>query len=211
MPLLAILRGHSIREHIVGLTSRREPGTYHDYISSDTVVLAWVLEAATGERLASLLERDIWRPAGMESHAAVNVDPTGAPFASFGINATSRDYARFGMLYLNDGRLNGRQIVPAEWVRRSVTAEAPHLEPGWENPLSCCPSGYGYHWWIPPEPDDDFAAMGIFGRMIYVHRPSDTVIVRTGAGYRNAARDIRATRALFRRIVAELGDADAAG
>ncbi len=64
MPLLSILRGSSIRDHIVELTRRREPGTYHDYVSSDTVVLAWVLQAATGERLATLLERDIWRPGG---------------------------------------------------------------------------------------------------------------------------------------------------
>lgn len=204
MPILALLRGRSIRDYIVELPSRREPGVYHDYISSDTVVLSWVLEEATGERYARLLERDLWQPAGMASDATVNVDPTGAPFASFGINATARDYARFGLLYLNDGRMNGRQAVPAEWVRRSVVPESRHQQPGWDNPYSCCPSGYGYHWWIPPEPDSDFAAMGIFGQMIYVHRPSRTVIVKTGAGYSNAAHDLRATRALFRGIVNEL-------
>ena len=211
MPVLALLRGGSIRDYIVDLESRREPGTYHDYISSDTVVLSWVLEEATEERYARLLERDLWQPAGMESDATVNVDSTGTPFASFGINATARDYARFGLLYLNDGRMDGRQVVPGDWVRRSVVPEAPHLQPGWDNPLSCCPSGYGYHWWIPPQPDNDFAAMGIFGQMIYVHRPSRTVIVKTGAGYRNAAHDIRATRALFRRIVVELTGDEAGG
>ncbi len=99
-----------------------------------------------------------------------------------GLNAALRDYARFGLLYLNEGRnYKGEQLVPAKWVRASVTPDAPHLMPGKNNPGSDWPMGYGYQWWIPENPEGDFSAIGIYGQFIYVHPTYNVVIAKSSA------------------------------
>ncbi len=99
-----------------------------------------------------------------------------------GLNAALRDYARFGLLYLNEGRnYKGEQLVPAKWVRASVTPGAPHLMPGKNNPGSDWPMGYGYQWWIPENPEGDFSAIGIYGQFIYVHPTYNVVIAKSSA------------------------------
>ena len=91
-----------------------------------------------------------------------------------------RDYARFGRLYLENGARQGVQIVPADWVATSTTPSAPHLEPG-DNPASFWTFGYGYHWWVPEDPQGDYLAIGIWGQYIYVDAVRDVVIVKTSA------------------------------
>ena len=83
----------------------------------------------------------------MQADARWLVDDAGMELAFGTLNATLRDYARFGRLYLNEGRWQGEQIVPADWVRASVTPDAPHLQPG-ERETSSYALGYGYQWWI---------------------------------------------------------------
>ena len=93
-----------------------------------------------------------------------------------------RDYARFGLLYLNQGRnFEGQQLVSADWVKASVTPDAPHLMPGRDNPGSDWPMGYGYQWWIPENPQGDYTAIGIYGQFIYVHPAHNVVIAKTSA------------------------------
>ncbi len=74
----------------------------------------------------------------------------GMELAFGSLNARTRDYARFGWLYLNKGRspLDGAQIVPEAWVRDSTTPDAPHLQPG-RHDLHDYPFGYGYQWYAP--------------------------------------------------------------
>ena len=66
----------------------------------------------------------------MEADAWWITDDTGEELAAGGLNATLRDYAKLGRLYLNEGNWDGVQVVPAEWVRSSVRPDAPHLVPG---------------------------------------------------------------------------------
>jgi len=96
------------------------------------------------------------------------------------MNVTVRDYARIGRLFLNSGVWEGEQIVPKQWVIDSTTPDAPHLQPG-KNPASSNRSGYGYQWWVPEHPEDDFVARGIYGQYIYVSRKYGVVIVKTSA------------------------------
>jgi CubicO group peptidase (beta-lactamase class C family) len=102
-------------------------------------------------------------------------------FAAGGLNATLRDYARFGLLYAHYGNWRGAQIVPAEWVRASVTPDAPQLMPG-RRASSVEIWGYGYQWWIP-DLRGDYAAVGIFNQFIYVNPRERLVIAKSSANH----------------------------
>ena len=93
----------------------------------------------------------------------------GASYGGFGISMTPRDMARFGYLYLNYGRWEDKQIVPAEWVAQSP-------------PRSKSLKAYGRLFWnIELTPfDQSYEANGTFGQLICIYPETDTVVVRTG-------------------------------
>src|SRR5690606_15837547 len=105
---------------------------------------------------------------------------TGEPMVLGGMNMRTRDFARLGLLYLNNGRLNGEQIVPEAWVKASMTPDAPHLIPG-ERASATMPLGYGYQWWIPERADQELLAWGIYGQYIYINQKAGIVIVKNSA------------------------------
>ncbi|WP_071796468.1 serine hydrolase domain-containing protein [Natronohydrobacter thiooxidans] len=176
----AMAMGVPVEETIAGLQAVRPPGTFNDYVSSDSMALGLVLEGATGIPLADYLATRLWGPMGAEADAFWSTDRTGREFALCCLNATLRDYARFGRLYLEGGARDGQQIVPADWVAASVNPTAPHLQPG-ENPASSWTFGYGYQWWIPEDPQGDFLAIGVWGQYIYIDPVREVVIVKTSA------------------------------
>ena len=102
-------------------------GTRFRYASADSQVLGLVLIAAVKQPLAEYLSEKIWQPMGAEANATWLLDKGGYETGYCCINATLRDYARFGMLLANYGALDGKQIIPAEWVKAATTAQAPHL------------------------------------------------------------------------------------
>lgn len=169
----------SLDDFVATLDRERAPGKFHHYVSMDTQVLGMLLRAATGESIASYLESRIWKRIGMESDAYWLVDRNGMELAFGGLNAVLRDFARLGQLYLNEGEWEGQQVVPEEWVRASVTPDAPHLQPG--NPASTWVLGYGYQWWIPQRPDGDYLAIGVYGQFVYVYPKKGIVIAKTSA------------------------------
>jgi CubicO group peptidase (beta-lactamase class C family) len=172
----------SLNNFVATLPGERQPGTYNRYVSADTQVLGLVLQGATGKNLSDYTREKLWDHLGAEFDAEWLIDPAGTEMAFGGFNAALRDYARFGLLYLNEGRnFQGRQLVPASWVRASVTPDAPHLMPGRNNPDSPFPMGYGYQWWIPENPEGDFLAIGIYGQFIYVHPKYRVVIAKSSA------------------------------
>jgi len=176
----AIALNRPLDEFVASLESEYEPGTRHRYVSMDSQVLGMVLREATGQNLSAYLEDKIWKRIGMESDAYWIVDGDGMELAFGGLNVVLRDYARFGLLYLQEGEWNGEEIVPADWVRASVTPGAPHLRPG-DDPASGSPLGYGYQWWIPESPEGDFVTIGIYNQFIYVHPGHNVVIAKTSA------------------------------
>ncbi len=176
----AIAFDSSLDTFVTSLKNERSPGTYNQYISMDTQVLAMVLREATGETIGEYTESRLWQKIGMESDAYWLVDSQGRELAFGGLNAVLRDYARFGLLYLQEGMWNGEQIISQEWISASITPDAPHLQPG-PNKLSNTDFGYGYQWWLPPDPDGDFLAIGIYNQYIYIYPRHRTVIAKSSA------------------------------
>ena len=198
----------SLLDFAATLERARPPGTLQHYVSVDTQVLGTILVRATGQDLAAYASEKLWQPLGMEFDAVWLLDGTGMEWAFGGLNASLRDFARFGWLYLNGGSRNGKQIVPEAWVRASVTPDAPHLMPGPKpNSDSSNEMGYGYQWWIPSQPDGDFMALGVYGQTIYVDPKNRLVIVKNSVDrdfQKNGFENGRIALALWRTIAADL-------
>lgn len=180
----------SYLEYINTLERAHPPGTYNHYASINTQLLGILLVTVTGQSLTQYMQEKLWTPMGMEHNGLWMLDEQGYELAMGGLAASARDYAKLGLLYLNKGELNGKQIVPAQWVKDSVTPDAPHLMPG-ENAASSNPSGYSYQWWTPREWDGDFLARGIWGQNIYVQPEKNIVIVKLAADEKNFDKTIK--------------------
>ena len=162
-------------EFAASLNRGRKPGTLNHYVSIDTHVLSMVLSRATGQSVTDYMQEKLYEPLGMEYDGYWIVDGAGKEMALGGLNLTMRDFAKLGSLYLHDGVLDERQIVPAEWIAASIVADAPHLQPTQDD------FGYGYQWWLPLSDEGEYMAMGVYGQYIYVNSASSTVIVKVSA------------------------------
>jgi len=172
--------GRSQNKFARTLKNMRPPGTYNEYISINTHVLGMLLVKATGQSLTDYLQAKIWEPLGNEHNAYWLADGKGMEMALGGLNATLRDYAKLGRLYLNKGNWNGTQIVPAAWVEASTHASEAHLLP--HSKLSSRPDfGYGYQWWILDGDESEYMAIGVFNQYIYINPTTNTIIVKNSA------------------------------
>jgi len=177
----AFALGSSLDHFITTLKREHTPGTYHRYNTMDTQVLGFVLRRATGQSNADYLESRIWQPLGMQDDALWITDDEGKELAAGGLNATLRDFAKLGQLYLHRGNWHGQQVVPAAWVIASVTPDAPHLMPG-KRSTSAGVMGYGMQWWVPDN-RGDYTAIGVFNQFIYVNPELQLVIAQTSANH----------------------------
>ncbi len=155
------------------------PGTF-EYNHYNPPLLGLILRRATGLTPSALLERELWKPMGAASAAGWSTDDLGFERMESGFHATARDLARFGMLYLNDGRApNGtRQILEEAWVwdstvlRDTMEVESFDGQRWW----------YRNGWWVIPRPTGrpDYCGIGRFGQFICVSPQHDVVFVRDG-------------------------------
>jgi CubicO group peptidase (beta-lactamase class C family) len=140
-----------------------------------------ILERVTGMTVAEYMQERLWRPMGAEFDASWSLDSEKSGFEKMesGINARAVDFARFGLIFLHGGEWNGRQILPAAWVRDSTSPEGawevPHYDPNLD-------AYYKYHWWGIDNGDGtyDFYAAGRYGQFVYVAPRKNAVVVRLG-------------------------------
>jgi hypothetical protein len=137
----------------------------------------------TNKSISENLKDEIWLKIGMENDAYYMVDDTGMEVALGGLNATLRDYAKFGLLYLQRGLWNGQTIVPSHWVDASHKIDDAHLMPG-ENVNSSSAWGYGYQWWIPGFPNDEYMASGVYNQHIFIDPVNQIVVAKTSSNHK---------------------------
>jgi CubicO group peptidase (beta-lactamase class C family) len=166
----------------------RPPGQEWLYNNYNPLLLGMVLERATGMSVSDYMATRLWQPLGAERDATWSLDSERSGFEKMesGLNATAVDYARFGLLFLNDGVWSDTRIVSEEWVRAATT---PYLH------------SYGYFWWVDAERPGRFYALGKYGQYIYVAPDADTVVVRLG---RDWGVDNDTWLAIFRDIAHQL-------
>ena len=156
------------------------PGSFWYYNNWDFNVLGEVYQRLTGYSVFQAFEHQLARPLGFEDfdpmrHARFDYDPTAPRFPAYDLWLSARDMAKFGQLYLQKGRWQGKEIVPAAWVELTTKLTSPTGSEGVE-------SGYGYLWWgdLDPKasglPPGSYTAAGNGGRYIVVMPAIDTVV-----------------------------------
>ena len=147
-----------------------EPGSTFEYSTGTTALIAGIAADALGgcEAEIAYLNERLLDPIGITTDQLLT-DASGCWYGGFGANMTTRDFARFGLLYLRGGLWEGRPIVPTSWIDESRV-------PAPTNPE------YGLQWWLRPD-GRAFSAEGLFGQRIVVVPEADLVIaVNTTSG-----------------------------
>lgn len=167
----------SVYDLALTLPKERDHGGAFQYRSIETDMIGWACERATDTHLCDLVSELVWQPMGAEQDACFTVDRAGTGLADGGFNASLRDYARFGLLYCNGGKREGRQVVPAAWVEAcryqgdvsAFGADYTQALPG---------GAYTRQWWVRDPKRGVIMARGVFGQVIYVDPTRDLVIVK---------------------------------
>lgn len=196
----AFILGRDVDAMAAEIQRNRPAGTDLHYVSPNTHVLSAVVRAVYGGPLAGIVEEKIWGPLGMASNASwlVNADADRAMEIGYCcLQATTRDYARFGQFYLQDGVWEGERLLPDGWVQTATRPNAPFQEPGPQ--ARYAPRGYGLHFWIPSDPQDEFFMAGVYGQYVWVDERRGVVVAMNAGDPEWGAREEEAW-AVFRSI-----------
>ena len=169
----------TIREFILTTRQVREHGGAFEYRSLEIELAAWACEAVTGLKFPDLTSRLLWSRLGAESDASFTVDSAGSAIADGGFSATLRDYGRFGLLFLNEGRVNGEQIVPRDWVMACRHAGTDHFRVAGHSLLTHYPkASYSNQWWVLDRDVGLITARGANGQLVYIDPVRELVAVK---------------------------------
>ena len=157
------------------------PGTEWYYSSGTTNILSDIIRQTAGEDYLAFPYQALFGPLGMSS-AVWETDLSGTPVGSSYLFATARDWAKFGLLYLNDGEWEGERILPEGWVSYTATpvAQAPFRKYGAHFWLNIGEAGNPQNRLFPDVPFDMFFAEGFDGQNVFVIPSRDLVVVRLG-------------------------------
>lgn len=154
-----------------------EPGTRWNYSTGTSHLLSAIIHETTKYDTLDFAQEFLFNPLGINDAVWLQ-DAQGIRFGGFGLSLTPRDMAKFGLLYLNKGVWEGKQLVPVDYVTASVETYS-GLSPV---------EGYGYHWWTFPTLEG-YGAVGLGGQFIGVFPEIDAVVVFTAKLFENLSED----------------------
>lgn len=150
-----------------------EPGKKWDYNNTGLAVLGPVLQTATGKQVDEILNDKVFTKIGIGESDWTWDKNEGTSLPYSGLHITARGLARFGLLFLREGKWRDEQIVAAAWVKEA-TGPSQEMNPE-----------YGYLWWnnstgkkFPGSPKDAYAALGRFQNNMYVVPSLDLIVIR---------------------------------
>ncbi|WP_411700628.1 serine hydrolase domain-containing protein [Conyzicola sp.] len=184
--LLTMTSGHSVdtvdatsgpeqnwSRAILALPVEHAPGTTFVYNTGATYLLSDILQRATGERVLDYLTPRLFEPLGIAG-ATWEQCPRGIDVGGWGLSITTEHIAAFGETYLRDGVFEGRQVVPAEWVRAATTLQVENGDPGAADDNT---QGYGFQFWRSRH--NTYRADGAFGQWSIAMPEQDALLVIT--------------------------------
>lgn len=197
-------RPHLLK-HAMKVKVEKEPGGEFNYQSINTELLALIIENATGQKISAYMQQKLWQPLGAEYNATWNIDSKKhqQEIAFAGLNATARDFAKLGQLYLNNGQWQGEKILDPSWIQTVDNADSMSKAGGYKNQWW---SSLNYRYFLDSASavnfkyktshstsvrktakgyrvgyrTDAFSAEGILNQYIYINPKNRVVIVRLG-------------------------------
>ncbi len=157
------------------------PGSKFSYKTGETDLAGILLSNAVGEPLSQYLSEKIWKPYGMEQDAIWSEDIAGRERGGCCMSMTLRDYGRFGLFTLEQGKVNGAEVLPSGWMQ---DATQPHV----------VDPAYGYFWWLTP---GGYEAKGIFGQSLSIFPGEQLVVVINSAWPAATDKHLSKIRALY--------------
>lgn len=160
-------------QHLGSFSSAAAPGTKWNYNNLDSHVLSMIVAKVSGMSYAQTVSEWMWTPLNAAHDATWQTNTAGDKGEAIGfccLQATGQDYARLGLLMLNDGVWNGTRLLPEGWVQDVTSVESDHLK--------LDKSNYQLQWWLDPDRPGHFAALGRWGQAVYVSQPDNVVVVR---------------------------------
>jgi CubicO group peptidase (beta-lactamase class C family) len=180
--------------------SRETPaGRQWVYKTGETNLIGVLVSSATNKKLSDYLSEKIWAPFGMEQNASWLLGSTGHEIGGCCIQASTRDFARFGLFILGGAIADGNAVLPAGWLAAATTKRAD---------IGYAGKGYGYQWWTYD--DGSFAAQGIFGQGIFID-PKRQLVIASNSNWPKATdrNTVGAQREAFYKSVQAAVDAEA--
>jgi CubicO group peptidase (beta-lactamase class C family) len=194
----------NLEKHALKRDLALAPGKKFEYKSVNTALLAIALERATGKSLSDYLEEKLWKPLGSTSHATWNVDSRkhSQEIGYAGLNATARDFARLGTLFLHRGNWYGKRIFSEKWMNAfhpdTLAINGGYKQHWWSRNayMYFTDSSEAYSFakskkytglvrktrnrWRVPYRTSAFSAQGVLNQVIYINPQNNVVIVRFG-------------------------------
>jgi len=164
--------GEKITRSFLAAPVEYKPGTLFIYNTPGSYMLSAIVQKVTGETVFDYLRPRLFDPLGIKN-PTWDASPQGITFGGVGLNIRTEDIARFGLLYLQKGEWNGKQLLPAAWVE---TATARQTSNG-SDPTSDWDQGYGYQFWRCRH--GVYRGDGAFGQYCIVMPEQDAVIAIT--------------------------------
>lgn len=162
--------GRSLIKATFSRKFKQHPGTKFEYQSGSTQLLGFAVRKAVNQTLASYLSEKIWIPLGMEQDAEWSTDESGMEKTYCCIHASTRDFAKLGQLFLNDGKAIDQQILNPDFINQMRT------------PTEKSEEIYGMGFWINYDnPIKHYYFLGLQGQYIIMVPEHNMVIVRTGS------------------------------
>ncbi len=174
--------GKNLHHRMTQRKPETAPGQRFDYHSANTQLLAMVLEKASGQSIPEYLESELWKPLGMEAPAFWSVDRKdgkGMVRSFCCLQACARDFARIGRLWLHQGKWQGHQLLPPDWLSQilaTARTDSGRFRCGFSVLNSDC--------------DASFYATGLLGQFIYVVPEKNLLILRFGQHRKNYSSQI---------------------
>lgn len=169
----------SLYEYLPSLMKRGNHGGLFHYVTAVTEVLGWAMERASGKSSDVLVEEMLWSKIGVERDAAFAADPWGRAITGAGFNATLRDLVRFGRLVLQEGKIDGVEILPANAIRKiAAGGDAAAFSRDEEFAAWAPGASYRSQWYVFNDGSPSIMACGIHGQYIFIDFAADLVVVK---------------------------------